>query len=57
MSEALEGDISREFYAILEHLQMAEFLYFVAVFFCNKNCNHSSVIFGLKVHENWAHLA
>jgi len=32
MSEDLEGDISREFYAILEHLQMAEFLYFVAVF-------------------------
>ena len=45
MSEALEGDISREFYAILEHLQMAEFLYFVAVFFCNKNC----AIFGVVV--------
>ena len=32
MSEALEGDISMEFYAILEHLQIVEFLCFVVVF-------------------------
>lgn len=46
MSEALQGDISREFYAILEHLQMAEFLCFIVVFFCNENF---CAIFGVVV--------
>ena len=51
MSEALEGDISREFYAILEHLQIAEFLCFVVVFFCNENlCALYGVIVASEFH-------